>query len=112
VHRSWTGFWHASVAFQRDGAVYRATTARVNRDPEQYAGTDDAADDAADAATIRKLIARFIEGTPPGRNATRRRRWPGFVRIPSSGERPRVPTPNPIRLPLSDVGNQTTLVPP
>jgi hypothetical protein len=57
LHRSWTGFWHASVAFQRDGGVYRATPASVNRDPQQYAGTDY----AADAATIRKLIAGFIE---------------------------------------------------
>jgi ADP-ribosylglycohydrolase len=57
LHRSWTSFWFASVAFRREGAVYRATTARVNRDPEQYQGTSD----TGDAATIRSLIARFIE---------------------------------------------------
>jgi ADP-ribosylglycohydrolase len=69
LHRSWTGYWFASVPFQRDGDAFRATTAQVNRDPSQYTGTDD----AEDAAKLRWIISEIRNANanwrpPRGRN--------------------------------------------
>lgn len=44
LHRSWTGSRIARVHFAPDGDGLRATSAEVNREPQQYTATDDAAD--------------------------------------------------------------------
>ncbi|AWH53507.1 hypothetical protein C1924_10110 [Stenotrophomonas sp. ESTM1D_MKCIP4_1] len=57
LHRSWTGLCIARVHFVPDGEGLRAVSAEVNRDPEQYAGTDDAADVALIEGMVRGLGA-------------------------------------------------------
>jgi len=54
MHRSWTGFCIARVHFVPDGDGLRATSAEVNRDPDQYTASDDQADIA--------LIERMVRG--------------------------------------------------
>lgn len=51
-HRSWTGFCIYVVHFVADGDDYQMIDADVNRDPEQYKGTND----AYDAKMISYLI--------------------------------------------------------
>ena len=43
-HRSWTGYCIDQIFFEADGDGLRATHAKVNRNPEQYAETDDEQD--------------------------------------------------------------------
>ncbi len=40
IHRSWTGYCIYQVAFERYAQWYRVCSAVVNRNPEQYAQTD------------------------------------------------------------------------
>ena len=57
-HRSWTGFCIYKVRFERSGTAYRVAEAFVNRDPDQYSGTDD----DYDAALICFLIDKLLLG--------------------------------------------------
>ncbi|MGE6331636.1 hypothetical protein [Stenotrophomonas sp. NPDC077659] len=57
LHRSWTGFCIAQVHFVTEGDGLRATCAWVNRDPGQYASTDDAADIALIERMVRSMGA-------------------------------------------------------
>jgi 8-oxo-dGTP pyrophosphatase MutT (NUDIX family) len=54
-HRSWTGFCISQVHFVPDGKGLRATFAEVNREPRQYANTDDDEDRVAIETRIREL---------------------------------------------------------
>jgi 8-oxo-dGTP pyrophosphatase MutT (NUDIX family) len=54
LHRSWTGICIYQVRFQPDGDGWRATSAKVNRNPGQYTETDDETD--------RRLIADLVDG--------------------------------------------------
>lgn len=54
LHRSWTGICIFQVHFRQEEDGWRATSAKVNRNTEQYAETDDEAD--------RRLIADLIDG--------------------------------------------------
>ncbi|WP_313206960.1 hypothetical protein [Stenotrophomonas sp.] len=54
LHRSWTGFCIARVHFVPNGDGLRATSAEVNREPQQYTATNDAAD--------IDLIERLVRG--------------------------------------------------
>lgn len=54
LHRSWTGTCVHSVRFRAEAGGFRAISALVNRDPAEYAETDDDAD--------RRLIAELIDG--------------------------------------------------
>ena len=60
-HRSWSGICIDQVHFVPDGAGLRATHAEVNRDPDQYG----ASDDAADAERIREMVIGLAD-LPPG----------------------------------------------
>lgn len=40
-HRSWTGICLYILRFQQDGDLWSSIECTVNRDPEQYGGTDD-----------------------------------------------------------------------
>ena len=51
-HRSWTGFCVFIARFVADGEISRMVEAEVNRDPGQYAETDD----RRDAETISFLV--------------------------------------------------------
>lgn len=44
MHRFWTGVCIVRVRFVPEGEGLRAVSAQINRDPQQHAGTDDAAD--------------------------------------------------------------------
>ena len=57
LHRSWTGFCIAQVQFIADGDQLRAISAEVNREPQQYTHTDDAADIAFIERMVRELGA-------------------------------------------------------
>ncbi|HEJ5008682.1 TPA: NUDIX hydrolase [Pseudomonas aeruginosa] len=57
-HRSWTGFCIDQVHFVPLGNGLRATHAEVNREPEQWGETDDAADIRRIESMVREL-ARF-----------------------------------------------------
>lgn len=59
-HRSWTGICIDQVHFVPDGGGLRATHAEVNRDPDQYGGSDD----AADAARIEEMVIGLAELSP------------------------------------------------
>jgi hypothetical protein len=52
-HRSWTGFCIYIVRFVCDDIGGKAAVATVNRDPDQYGGTDDEYD--------RRMIAYLID---------------------------------------------------
>ena len=52
LHRSWTGFCIYAVHFVPEGKGFRAISADVNRDPDQYMETDD----RKDAGMILYLI--------------------------------------------------------
>lgn len=54
-HRSWTGFCIDQIHFVADGGGLRATYAEVNREPEQYGETDDAADIQRIEGMVRHL---------------------------------------------------------
>jgi 8-oxo-dGTP pyrophosphatase MutT (NUDIX family) len=53
LHRSWTGICIYEVRFERMAGGWRATTALVNRDPEQYENTRDDED--------RLLLSKMID---------------------------------------------------
>jgi hypothetical protein len=57
LHRSWTGSRIARVHFAPDGDGLRATSAEVNREPQQYTATDDAADIDLIERLVRELGA-------------------------------------------------------
>ena len=57
-HRSWTGCCIYVVRFVADGEGWRMTEAQVNRDPEQYCETDDAADVRMVSFLIDRLLLR------------------------------------------------------
>lgn len=54
LHRSWTGFCIYEVRFQQDARKWRAVSAKVNRNSEEYTETDEATD--------QQVIARLIDG--------------------------------------------------
>lgn len=54
LHRSWTCFCIYQMRFVRDADGWRAVSATVNRDPDQYLETDDDTD--------RRMIANLMEG--------------------------------------------------
>jgi len=63
MHRSWTGVCIARVHFVSEGDRLHAVSAEINRDPEQYAGTDDTADIALIERMVRGMGAsqRYLE---------------------------------------------------
>ena len=61
-HRSWTGFCIDQIHFIPEGEGLRATHAEVNREPEQYSETDDAADIRRIEDMVRNLAKFHIEG--------------------------------------------------
>lgn len=71
LHRSWTGFCIARVHFVPDGDGLHAVSADINRDPEQYAGTDHAADIALIERMVRGMGAsqRYLEQRQAGGHA-------------------------------------------
>jgi 8-oxo-dGTP diphosphatase len=71
MHRSWTGFCIAQVHFVPEGNGLHAVSAEINRDPEQYAGTDDAADIALIERMVRGMGAsqRYLEQRQAGGHA-------------------------------------------
>jgi ADP-ribosylglycohydrolase len=92
-HRSWTGFWIASLAFARDGDRYVAREARVNREASQYTG-----DDRHDPTLLRDLVRMVIaenEGWPAWRAEA------GYVRRPP--DLPALVRDGSIRMRWSDV---------
>lgn len=54
LHRSWTGFCIYQVRFRKEAKGWRAVSAKVNRNPDQYGQTDDGED--------RRMIAGLIDG--------------------------------------------------
>jgi len=70
MHRSWTGVCIARVHFVPEGDGLHAVSAEINRDPEQYAGTDDAADIALIERMVRGMGAsqRYVEQRQAGRH--------------------------------------------
>lgn len=54
LHRSWTGHCIFQIRFRQEENGWRAISAQVNRNPDQYGQTDDDAD--------RRLIAELIDG--------------------------------------------------
>ncbi len=60
MRRSWTGLIIYEIAFEERGDSLLATSARVNRDPEQYKETDD----ERDRGMIFYLIRRILLGLP------------------------------------------------
>ncbi len=61
-HRSWTGFCIDRVHFVPEGLGLRATHAEVNREPEQYGETDDAADIQRIESMVRELARFHLSG--------------------------------------------------
>jgi hypothetical protein len=57
---SWTGFLIYEVTFEECAAALRATSARINRNPKQYGGTDD----EYDTRMIAFLIEALLLGLP------------------------------------------------
>jgi len=55
-YRSWTGFCIYEVGLERNGNAYDAAEILVNRNPDQYGGTDD----KYDAALVSFLIDKFL----------------------------------------------------
>ena len=53
-HRSWTGFCIYQIRFEKEENGWRAVSAKVNRNPNQYTETDDIAD--------QRFIADLIDG--------------------------------------------------
>ena len=68
-HRSWTGCCIYVVRFVADGEGWRMTEAQVNRDPEQYRETDDAADVRMISFLIDRLLLRG-DVAPPDEGAS------------------------------------------
>lgn len=70
MHRSWTGVCIARVHFVSEGDGLHAVSAEINRDPEQYAGTDNAADIALIERMVRGMGAsqRYVEQRQAGRH--------------------------------------------
>ena len=58
LHRGWTGFCIFQVELEKKGNAYAVRAARVNRNPEQYGGTDD----AYDAKVLHYLISNLLLG--------------------------------------------------
>lgn len=58
LHRSWTGFCIYQVSLAKDGANYAVAKAFVNREPNQYAATDDRYDEKL----LTFLIDNFLLG--------------------------------------------------
>src|ERR1700752_4586701 len=58
LHRSWTGFCIYQVSLAKDGANYAVAKALVNREPNQYAATDDRYDEKL----LTFLIDNFLFG--------------------------------------------------
>lgn len=56
LHRSWTGFCIYQVRFRREANRWRADSAKVNRDPEEYSETDPEADQRLIADLINELL--------------------------------------------------------
>jgi len=71
MHRSWTGVCIARVHFVPEGDGLHAVSAEINRDPEQYAGTDDTADIALIERMVRGMGAsqRYLEQRQVGGHA-------------------------------------------
>lgn len=71
MHRSWTGVCIARVHFVPEGDRLHAVSAEINRDPEQYAGTDDTADIALIERMVRGMGAsqRYLEQRQAGDHA-------------------------------------------
>ncbi|MBK0013678.1 hypothetical protein [Stenotrophomonas sp. S41] len=71
MHRSWTGVCIARVHFVSEGDRLHAVSAEINRDPEQYAGTDDTADIALIERMVRGMGAsqRYLEQRQAGAHA-------------------------------------------
>ncbi|MGH9555482.1 MAG: hypothetical protein ACRD2Y_06630 [Terriglobales bacterium] len=61
LHRSWSGFCMFRVRLEPAGEGVRVAEAWVNRDPEQYSGTDD----VYDVALLAYLIDRLLLGRQP-----------------------------------------------
>jgi len=72
-HRSWTGFCVYIVRFLCDDIGAKAAFATVNRDPDQYGGTDDEYDRRMIAYLIDVLLLRR-PGKFPSRSKSRRSR--------------------------------------
>ncbi len=61
LHRSWSGYCMFRVLLEPWGEGLRVAEAWVNRDPEQYSGTDD----VYDVALLAYLIDRLLLGRHP-----------------------------------------------
>lgn len=59
-HRSWTGFCIFEVILAQQGACYAIAEVRVNRDPAQYGGSND----AFDQQLLLFLIDHLLLGEP------------------------------------------------
>ncbi|WP_051294630.1 NUDIX hydrolase [Gemmobacter nectariphilus] len=62
LHRSWTGVSIYQVRFEKSANGWRAVSAKVNRNPEQYSETDD----EADQRQIADLIGGLLVNGPTG----------------------------------------------
>lgn len=58
LHRGWTGFCIFQVELEKAGDKYAVRAARVNRNPEQYRGTDA----AYDTRILHYLISSLLLG--------------------------------------------------
>jgi hypothetical protein len=89
-HRSWTGFCIYIVRFVCDDIGGKAAVATVNRDPDQYGGTDDEYDRRMIAYLIDVLLLRR-PGKFPSKSKSKSRRaiemW-GQVGRAGLGEHP------------------------
>lgn len=81
MHRSWTGVCIARVHFVPEGDGLHAVSADINRDPEQYAGTDDAADIA--------LIERMVRGMGASQRYFEQRQAGGHAWMTITPQKPR-----------------------
>lgn len=61
LHRSWSGYCTFRLRLEAAGEGVRVAEAWVNRDPEQYSGTDD----MYDVALLAYLIDRLLLGRQP-----------------------------------------------
>lgn len=61
LHRSWTGACIYQIRFAPDGDGWRAVSAMVNRDQEQYTETNDDADRRIIAELIAELMVNAVE---------------------------------------------------
>lgn len=61
LHRSWSGYCMFRLRLEPVGEGLRVTEAWVNRDPDQYSGTDD----VYDVALLAYLMDRLLLGRQP-----------------------------------------------